>query len=84
MQRLALSAIVGKEASKDAMLIVLEVASGPPWRAVLAPALILPIGSASSGGRWFRRGRRDQGGSRAPGEILGSTAVVMSSLGSVA
>ena len=67
MQRLALSAIVGK-ASKDAMLIVLEVASGPPWRAgiwALAPALTLSMGSASSGGRWFRRGRRDQGGSTA-------------------
>jgi hypothetical protein len=52
MQRLALSAIVGKEASKDAMLIVLEVASGPPWRAgiwALVPALTLPIGSATSG-----------------------------------
>jgi hypothetical protein len=47
------------------MLIVLEVASGPPWRAgiwALAPALTLSMGSASSGGRWFRRGRRDQGG----------------------
>ena len=34
------------------MLIVLEVASGPPWRAgiwALAPTLTVPIGSATSG-----------------------------------
>ena len=58
MQRLALSAIVGKEASKDAMFDRLGGASGPPWRAgiwALAPALTLSMDNASSGGRWFRR-----------------------------
>ena len=51
-QPLALSAIVTKEASKDAMLIVLEVASGPPWRAgIWASAGSDPPHGSAGGGR---------------------------------